>query len=115
MTDKRFTRYWLWSCIGVLLASFYPLTMGVRVIVDMLRDGLVYQENYPKYIIPYTPIAVAVILGVALMPLFFKWLKRYALLGGAALSAAVFGRGDRPVGRTGGLADVYVLCLTELA
>lgn len=90
MKDKCFTRYWLWSCIGVLLASFYPLTMGVRVIADMLRDGLVYQGNYPKYIIPYTPIAVAVILGVALMPLFFKWLNKYALLGGAALSAAVF-------------------------
>lgn len=87
---KRFTRFWLLSLVAVLAASFYPLLMGVRVISDMLRDGTVLKENYPKYIIPYTPIAVAVILGVLLLPLFIKLMKRFAVLGSSALSVGTF-------------------------
>lgn len=87
---KRFTRFWLLSLVAVLAASFYPLMMGVRVISDMLRDGTVLKENYPKYVIPYTPIAVAVILGVLLLPLFIKLMKRFAVLGSSVLSVGTF-------------------------
>ena len=90
MKEKKLTLYWLCSLAGVIAASFYPLWMGVRVISDMIRDGSVQKENYPKYIIPYTPIAFAVILGALLLPLFVKRLKRFALLGGSALSLASF-------------------------
>lgn len=88
--QKKLTRFWLFSLAAVLAASFYPLLMGVRVISDMLRDGTVLKENYPKYIIPYTPIAVAVILGVLLLPLFIKLMKRFAVLGSSALSVGTF-------------------------
>ncbi len=87
---KKFRHFWLFSLVAVLAASFYPLLMGVQVVSDMLRDGTVLKENYPKYIIPYTPIAVAVILGVLLLPLFVKLMKRFALLGGSALSVGAF-------------------------
>ena len=87
---SKFTRFWLFSLAAVLAASFYPLLMGVRVISDMLRDGTVLKENYPKYIIPYTPIAVAVILGVLLLPLFVKLMKRFAVIGSSALSVSAF-------------------------
>lgn len=90
MKNKRFALYYLFSFIGVLLASYYPLSMGVRVIRDMMTDGAVLQENYPKYIIPYTPICLAVLLGVLLMPLFIKCLKKLSLLGGAAISVGTF-------------------------
>ena len=59
MKNKHFNRYYLLSCIGVLIASYYPLSIGVRVIADMIIDGTVLKENYPKYIIPYTPICIA--------------------------------------------------------
>ena len=87
---KKLTRFWLFSLAAVLAASCYPLQMGVRVVSDMIRDGTVLKENYPKYIIPYTPIAVAVILGVLLLPAFLKLLKRFAVFGGSALSVAAF-------------------------
>ena len=48
MKSKSFNRYYLLSCLGVLLASYYPLSMGVRVITDMLTSGAVMKENYPK-------------------------------------------------------------------
>ena len=59
MKNKAFNRYYLLSCLGVLIASYYPLSMGVRVITDMLVNGTVMKENYPKYIIPYTPMLSA--------------------------------------------------------
>ena len=88
--NKAFNRYYLFSCLGVLIASYYPLSMGVRVITDMLVNGTVMKENYPKYIIPYTPISVGIIAGVLLMPLFIKVFKRFAFAGGAAVATGVF-------------------------
>ncbi len=90
MRNKQFTRYYLFVCIGVLVAAVYPLSMGVRVMADMLRDGLVLKENYPKYIIPYTPISIAVLAGVVLMPVFLRLFRKYALAGGAAVSTGLF-------------------------
>ena len=90
MKSKKFTVYWLFVLIGVLAVSFYPLYMGTSVIADMLRDGTVLKENYPKYVIPYTPLAVAILIGILLMPLCIKLLKRAAVFGGSAVSIAVF-------------------------
>ncbi len=90
MENKKFRLYYLFCSIGVFLASFYPLYMGVRVISDMLSDGTVLKENYPKYIIPYTPISIAIIFGVLLMPLLFRVMKRFALLGGTVISTIIF-------------------------
>lgn len=90
MKSKQFNRYYLFSCLGVLIASYYPLSMGVRVITDMLVNGTVMKENYPKYIIPYTPISVAIIIGVLLMPLFIKFFKKFAFTGGVLSAIGVF-------------------------
>lgn len=90
MKNKSFDRYYLFSFIGVLLASYYPLSMGVRVIADMVRNGTVMKENYPKYIIPYTPICFAVIVAVLLMPLIMQRLKRFSLTGASALAIGSF-------------------------
>ena len=90
MKKKAFDRYYRFSCISVLLASYYPLSMGVRVIADMVRNGTVMKENYPKYIIPYTPICIAVIAAVLLMPMIMKRLKRFAFIGASALAMGTF-------------------------
>lgn len=87
MRNKRFNRYYLLACLGVLLASFYPLWMGVRVIADMIMDGTVIKENYPKYIIPYTPISIAILVFVGLMPICMSKFKKYAF--GVAVIGAV--------------------------
>lgn len=90
MKNKQFNRYYLFSCIGVLLASYYPLSMGVRVITDMILDGSVLKENYPKYIIPYTPIALAILIGVLIMPLCMKLFKRFSFAAGAVAATGAF-------------------------
>ncbi len=88
MQNKNFRRYYLFACLGVLIASFYPLYMGTRVVWDMIARGTVLKENYPKYIIPYTPICLALLTGTLLMPLFLK--KKHAILGGGAVSVVAF-------------------------
>lgn len=90
MENKTFRKNYLFSLLGVLLASCYPIYMGISVIVDMIRYGTVYAENYPKYIIPYTPIALALLVGVALIPVALKYFKKYALLFGTVISTVLF-------------------------
>lgn len=90
MNAKKYRVYYFLSLLGVIAASFYPILMGVRVISETMKNGAVPLENYPKYVIPYTPIAIAVILGVALIPLFQKMTKKLDLLFGAVFSLAVF-------------------------
>ena len=90
MENKTFRKYYLFSLLGVLLASCYPIYMGISVIVDMIRYGTVYAENYPKYIIPYTPIALALLVCVALIPVALKYLKKYALLFETVISTVLF-------------------------
>ena len=90
MENKAFRNYYLFSILGVLLASCYPIYMGISVMVDMIRYGTVYAENYPKYIIPYTPIAISLLVGVALIPIATKYFKKYALLGATTISTVIF-------------------------
>ena len=90
MENKTFRKYNLFSLLGVLLASCYPIYMGISVIVDMIRYGTVYAENYPKYIIPYTPIALALLVCVALIPVALKYFKKHALLFGTVISTVLF-------------------------
>ena len=90
MKNNQFHRYYLLSCIGILIASYYPLSMGIRVITDMVVTGTVLKENYPKYIIPYTPISIAIIIGVFLIPLCIKIFKRFAFVVGASIATGIF-------------------------
>ncbi|MBQ2729700.1 MAG: hypothetical protein IJF69_02895 [Clostridia bacterium] len=90
MKNKQFDLYYLLSCLGVLIASYYPLSMGIRVITDMIVNGTVLKEDYPKYIIPYTPISIAIIIGVILMPLCMRFFKRFALIGGTSVAIGFF-------------------------
>lgn len=90
MNSNSFRRYYIFTCMGILIASYYPLSMGIRVITDMMTAGTVMKENYPKYIIPYTPISIAIILGIFVMPLCIKLFRKYALAGGAPLATGLF-------------------------
>lgn len=86
----KLKKYWLFAVTGVFIASSYPLYMGFRVVHDMITQGTVFQEDYPKYIIPYTPISLAVIVAVILMPVFLRCAKRAALLAASTVSLGIF-------------------------
>lgn len=87
---SKFRKYYILILLLVLAASWYPLSMGAQVLGDMLREGTVRGEAYPKYIIPYTPISLGVIAGALAMPLLLKLRQRHALPAASALSLGVF-------------------------
>lgn len=87
---NNFKKYWLVSLGGVILVSFYPLYMGISVVYDMLTKGTVVQEDYPKYVIPYTPVSLAIIIGVLLMPVLFRAIKKAVLPVVSVVSMGVF-------------------------
>lgn len=95
MNTKKYRIFYLLSLLGVMAASFYPIYMGVRVVGEVLKNGAVPLESYPKYVIPYTPIALALILGVALLPLLQRVAQKLDLLFGAVLSVGVFFAAER--------------------
>ena len=89
-------RFYAISSAGVLLAAAYPLYMGVRVIGEMRKNGAVPLESYPKYVIPYAPLAAALVLGVLLMPVFQRpggrngKAGKWSFLLGALFSTGIF-------------------------
>lgn len=90
MADKSYTRFYVLSLIGIIVISAYPIYMGIHAVGEMLKRGAVPIETYPKYIIPYTPIAIALILGVLLIPVLQRALKRSDFLFGAIISTGIF-------------------------
>ena len=90
MNNGKYRALWLLMLALVILACAYPIYMGVCVAAETAVNGAVPLERYPKYVIPYTPIAVALILGTALLPLFQKLSRRWDLLLGGLFSTVVF-------------------------
>ena len=90
MEQKKFRRYWLLALLGVLAISAYPIYMGFSVIHDMSVHGFVSRARYPKYIIPYTPVAIAVLVALCLMPLILRKIKKHPLLTASGISLVVF-------------------------
>jgi hypothetical protein len=82
--------YYLLSLALVFLMSFYPLFMGVQLLGEYFTAGKVDAASYPKYVIPYTPIAIALILSVILMPLAVKLCRKFALLAMSIFGTGVF-------------------------
>lgn len=95
MNRKKYYQYYFLMLAGVIMASFYPIYMGVGVVHKMLQAGSVPLESYPKYVIPYTPIAIALILGVAVIPAFQRLPKKLSFLCGAVLSTGIFFAAER--------------------
>ena len=85
------TKKYMGLSFAVLLSlSFYPLLMGARILAAHLRDGYIDALDYPKYVIPYTPICIALLISVALVPLSVKYCKRFALFVQSILGAGLF-------------------------
>lgn len=106
MGNRRFRKFYIFSLTGVATASFYPIYMGILVLGEMLRNGAVPMENYPKYVIPYTPIALAVIGGVILIPILQKLPGKLDFGAGVMISTGIFFIAER-------LMETEILVQTE--
>ena len=90
LNRKKYNQFYCFSLLGIVITSLYPICMGVRVVAEMLQYGAVPLESYPKYVIPYTPIAIALIVGVLLFPVFQRLSSKLHFLYGAIVSTGIF-------------------------
>ncbi len=90
MKNKAYVIFYLLSLTAIVLLSAYPIYMGVKIVRDYLDLGFVLSTEYPKYVIPYTPISIALILSAAILPLIYKITKRFSQLIASALGVGVF-------------------------
>lgn len=88
--QKQFRTYWWFVLVATIAVAEYPIYMGIKVVHDMAVYGAVLEESFPKYIIPYTPIAITVLTAVLLLPVLVKKVKRFALLTASGISMVVF-------------------------
>lgn len=87
---SNYKKFYLLYVLGAIFISFYPIYMLAKVITEFMSQGSIDIFNYPKYIIPYSPIAIAVIFSISLIPLAIKLFKKYALPLISVLAIAVF-------------------------
>jgi len=77
--------------LGILLiAAVYPVYMGAVMLWAYIQNGGIDAADYPKYVIPYTPICIALIVCTALLPLVYKKCKKFTLLALSILGAGLF-------------------------
>lgn len=88
--SSTFKKFYLFACAGIILASYYPIYMGVVTVTDYIKNGSIDVADYQKYIIPYTPISISLIITVVLMPVIFKLFKRHGLLIASFLGLGLF-------------------------
>lgn len=86
----KYRNYYLFSLFTVVLASVYPIYMGIVTYRSYLLKGFIDAAEYPKYIIPYTPMSIAIIISTALLPLIFKLFNRYTLPAVSLLGTTLF-------------------------
>lgn len=89
--EKQYFRFYLLSIFVILLGAAYPVYMGGVTLAAWFKQGNVASADYPKYIIPYAPISIALIIVVLLMPVIYRLFKKRTLLAASILGTAVFG------------------------
>lgn len=90
MKNKEYRIFYLLSLALIVLLSAYPIYMGVKVAIEYLTNGFIFQANYPKYVIPYTPMCIAIIVSAALIPLFYRYARRATQIISSAAGIGVF-------------------------
>lgn len=88
--SRTLKKYYFGVLVSAVVLCAYPLFMFGKVMSYMFCCGAVPKYAYPKYVIPYVPIAFAVLFGIAVMPLAFRLLKKAAFAVSSVLSVAVF-------------------------
>ena len=87
---NQYKKFYALSVSIILLVSIYPLYMAFKTLSSYLNYGYVNAADYPRYIIPYAPICISLILVICFMPIIYKKLKRWTLPGSSLIGAAIF-------------------------
>ncbi len=87
---NKYLKFYLLSIFAILLDASYPVYMGAVTLAAYFKEGYVTAADYPKYIIPYAPISIALVIVVILMPVIYRLFKKHTLLAASILGTAIF-------------------------
>lgn len=88
--NNSYKKFYISSLVFIVLLSVYPIYMGISVLLQYIQKGSVWSEAYPKYIIPYTPICIAVMVSAALLPVLHRSSGKYSLIMDSAIGLVIF-------------------------
>lgn len=84
------TRFYIVSLGALIIVCLYPIYMGINTIGIYLKVGYLELNNLYQYMIPYTPIAISLIITIAFMPLLYKLFKKHTFFCMSVLAVTVF-------------------------
>lgn len=87
---SKYRIFYITSLMFLLVVSAYPIYMGVKTFAVYIKNGGIESADYPKYVIPYAPVCISVVLAALLFPLLYKRLKRYSFPAGSLLGVITF-------------------------
>jgi len=87
---SKYKIFYISSLFVILLLSVYPIYMGIKILTQYFQKGFVSPDAYPKYIIPYTPISIALIVCAALLPLIYRLSRRFCLIIASTIAVVLF-------------------------
>lgn len=75
----NYKKYHFISFLALLIICAYPIYMGISTMIAYIANGHVPVDSVFQYMIPYTPIAIALLISTALMSVIYKLCKKLAL------------------------------------
>ncbi|MDE5862797.1 MAG: hypothetical protein K2H34_00430 [Lachnospiraceae bacterium] len=91
---NQYRKFYLLSLLILTALSLYPIYMGITAFFTYSQNGFLQSEEYPKYIIPYTPMCIAIIAAALLLPVCYHFSKRFAALLDAVIGVSLFLGGE---------------------
>lgn len=91
---RKYISFYLASLFLILAASAYPVYMGAKTMLYYMSEGAIKAEVYPKYVIPYAPMCIAIIFAALLLPLFYRLFKWHSLWVTTVFGVLVFLAGE---------------------
>ncbi|MHB1453793.1 MAG: hypothetical protein ACYCYM_07570 [Saccharofermentanales bacterium] len=86
----KYRSFYLLSSATTLAVCAYPVYMGVVTLLAWMQNGVVTLADYKKYVIPYAPIGIALVITVLMMPFIYRLSSRFALPVSSAIGTALF-------------------------
>lgn len=87
--EHRDRNFYFGTLALIAALTAYPILMGVLTALRYFANGAIEAAQYPRYVIPYAPLGLAILLVALLLPLFWR-LKRHAGLIASVIGGAVF-------------------------
>ncbi len=87
--DKSVKRFYGIVMLFLLVFSFYPIGMGVRIFVLQSQYGNILPEEYAQHVIPYAAVCSSILVTISLYPIVSK-IRRFSVPAASIIGLGLF-------------------------